>query len=79
MKLTTEHGDVVSTESLEAEIERRIRLAIEPLFSALETWVRELGNVGQRPIDDPLVAEWNAMHSRLDKLIASDDAEEAAS
>ena len=45
----------------------------------LETWVRELGNVGQRPIDDPLVAEWNAMHSRLDKLIASDDAEEAAS
>ena len=79
MKLTPEHGDVVSTESLEAEIERRIRLAIEPLFSALETWVRELGNVGQRPIDDPLVAEWNAMHSRLDKLIASDDAEEAAS
>ena len=48
MKLTTEHGDVVSTESLEAEIERRIRLAIEPLFSALELGHAESGDSSLR-------------------------------
>ena len=67
MKLTTEHGDVVSTESLEAEIERRIRLAIEPLFSALElghaasSSLRNPMQLGQRP--SHVIGSYSSTHS----------------